>query len=215
MPRPPAPATRSSPLGTNAQEIFHAIEAAYSDSGVVVLMDLGSAVMAAEMALEFLSSEKRANVRLVAAPMVEGSIAAAVQASLGGTIDQVTDEAMGALAAKAEQLSNWQPKLTKITGALPALSDAQNVTVTIENRLGLHARPAAQFVQTAARFKSDIFIARASNDAKRVNAKSINAVASFGARQNEVIHIYAAGPDEAEPLAGVANFSGVEIWRGW
>ncbi len=149
------------PLGTNAQEIFHAIEAAYSDSGVVVLMDLGSAVMAAEMALEFLPSEKRANVRLVAAPLVEGSIAAAVQASLGGTIDQVTEEALGALAAKVEQLSNWQPELTKITGALPALSDAQNVTVTIENRLGLHARPAAQFVQTGGAFQVGYLSSRA------------------------------------------------------
>jgi multiphosphoryl transfer protein len=189
-----------SPLGTNAQEIFHAIEAAYSESGVVVLMDLGSAVMGAEMALEFLPSEKRVNVRLVAAPMVEGSIAAAVQASLGGSIDQVADEAMGALAAKIEQLSNWHPELTKITGTLPMLSNARNVTVTIENRLGLHARPAAQFVQLAARFHSDVFIARASNDAKRVNAKSINAVASFGARQNEAIRIYAAGPDEEAAL---------------
>src|SRR5512136_2000094 len=124
-----------SPLGTNAQEIFHTIEAAYSESGVVVLMDLGSAVMGAEMALEFLPTEKRAKVRLVAAPMVEGSIAAAVQASLGGTIDQVADEAMGALASKAEQLGSWHPQPTQITGTLPALSDAQNVTVKIENRL--------------------------------------------------------------------------------
>ena len=55
-------------------------------------------------------------------------------------------------------------------------------------------------MQTAARFKSDVYIARVSNDAKRVNAKSINAVASFGARQNEVIRIYAVGSDEAAAL---------------
>ncbi len=54
-------------------------------------MDLGSAIMSAEMALDFLPDDKRANVRLIAAPVVEGAIAAAVQASLGGSLDEVAD----------------------------------------------------------------------------------------------------------------------------
>ncbi len=188
------------PLGTNADEILHAIESAYTREGVVVLMDLGSAIMSAEMALDFLPSDKRSNVRLIAAPVVEGAIAAAVQASLGGSLDQVAAEAMGALAAKIDQLSNIQPQPPLKTKVTQPLSGAQDITVTIENRLGLHARPAAQFVQTAARFKSDIFIARVSDEARQANAKSINAVASFGARQHEVIRISAVGPDASEAL---------------
>jgi phosphocarrier protein FPr len=188
------------PLGTNAEEIWRAVEAAYSSDGVVVLMDLGSAIMSAEMALDFLPPDKRAGVRLIAAPVVEGAVAAAVQASLGGSLDDVAAEAMGALAAKLDQLGQFQPQPPLKTQVTPPGAGTQDITVTIENRLGLHARPAAQFVQTAARFQSDIFLTRVSDEARRANAKSINAVASFGARQNEVIRITAAGRDASEAL---------------
>lgn len=69
------------PLGTDAAKIRRAIEEVYSDDGVLVLMDLGSAILSAEMAVDFLPEDKRANVRLCAAPIVEGAIAAVVQAS--------------------------------------------------------------------------------------------------------------------------------------
>ena len=188
------------PLGTNAVVIQQAIEQAYSEDGVLVLMDLGSAIMSAEMALDFLPEDKRARVRLIAAPVVEGAVAAAVQASLGGSLDEVATEAMGALAAKIDQLGQFQPQPPLKTKVTPPPAGAQDIVVTIENRLGLHARPAAQFVQTAARFQSNIFMVRVSDEARRANAKSINAVASFGARQGEVIRITAAGPDAGEAL---------------
>ncbi len=63
------------PLGTDAISVHQAIESVYNDDGVVVLMDLGSALMSAEMALEFLPEEQRENVRLCEAPLVEGAIA--------------------------------------------------------------------------------------------------------------------------------------------
>jgi phosphoenolpyruvate-protein phosphotransferase/dihydroxyacetone kinase phosphotransfer subunit len=188
------------PLGTNAEMIQQAIELAYHDDGVLVLMDLGSAIMSAEMALDFLPPDRRARVRLIAAPVVEGAIAAAVQASLGGSLEEVAAEAMGALAAKIDQLGQYQPQPPLKTKVTHPLTGAQDVVVVIENRLGLHARPAAQFVQTAARFQSDIFIVRVNDETRRANAKSINAVASFGARQNEVIRIIAVGPDAGEAL---------------
>src|SRR5919199_6676093 len=93
------------PLGTDAMQIYQAIESVYSDEGVVVLMDLGSAILSAEMALEFLPEEQRDKVRLCEAPLVEGTIAAVVQAANGADIEQVLAEARGALAAKAAQLS--------------------------------------------------------------------------------------------------------------
>jgi len=188
------------PLGTNADEIRHAVETAYSGDGVVVLMDLGSAIMSAELALDLLSPDMRTHVRLIAAPVVEGAIAAAVQASLGGSLDDVANEAMGALAAKIDQLGQYQPQPPLKTKVTHPLAGAQDIVVTIENRLGLHARPAAQFVQTAARFQADIFLVRVVDETRRANAKSINAVASFGARQNEVIRITAVGPDASEAL---------------
>src|SRR5512143_3473882 len=155
------------PLGTNAEVIQQAIESAYSDEGVLVLMDLGSAIMSAEMALDFLPPDHRAQVRLSAAPLVEGAIAAAVQASLGGSLDEVATEAMGALAAKIDQLGVFQPQPPLRTKVTHPLEGAQDIVVTIENRLGLHARPAAQFVQLAARFQSDIFVVRVSDETRR------------------------------------------------
>ncbi len=192
----------ANPLGTNPEDIQRAIEAAYSDDGVLVLMDLGSALIGAEMALEFLPDDRGAKVRLCAAPMIEGAIAAAVQASLGGTLDQVMHEALGALSSKAIHLGHEVFRPPSMSIVAPPIG-AQMLKIKIENRLGLHARPAAQFVQTAARFKSDISIARASNETKRVNAKSINAVASFGVRQNEAIRIWADGSDAAEALSAL------------
>lgn len=193
----------ANPLGTNPEAIQQAIESAYSADGVLVLMDLGSAVIGAEMALEFLPEEQRAKVRLCEAPMIEGAIAAAVQGSLGGTLDQVTHEALGALASKAMQLGHEATAPVSIATAVPAIG-AQMIRLKIENRLGLHARPAAVFVQTAARFKADISIARVTNESKRVNAKSINAVASFGVRQNEEIQVWADGVDGVDAADALA-----------
>ena len=123
------------PLGTNAEEIRRAIEAAYSEDGVLVLMDLGSAIMSAELAMDFLPDDSRKHVRLIAAPVVEGAIAAAVQASLGGSLDDVANEAMGALAAKIDQLGQYQPQPPLKTKVTHPLAGAQDIIVTIENRL--------------------------------------------------------------------------------
>ena len=65
-------------LGTDPMLILNAIEQVYSEEGVLVLMDLGSAILSSEMALELLSEEKRAKIFLCEAPIVEGAIAAAV-----------------------------------------------------------------------------------------------------------------------------------------
>src|SRR5689334_9197626 len=89
------------PLGTDAVLIMQAIEQVYSDDGVVVLMDLGSAVMSAEMAIELLPAEQREHVFLSEAPLVEGAVAAAVQAKLGSPVAQVLAEARSTRTAKS------------------------------------------------------------------------------------------------------------------
>ena len=104
------------PLGTDVMLVHGAIESVYSDDGVVILMDLGSALMSAEMALEFLSPEQRENVHLCAAPLVEGAIAAVVAAASGANVHQVVAEAKGALAAKAAQLGDDIEKFREHTG---------------------------------------------------------------------------------------------------
>lgn len=186
----------SSPLGTNAEEIAKAMEQAYSDDGVLVLMDMGSAVLSAEMALDLLPPEKKGKFVLSSAPIVEGAVSAAIQASIGGTLAQVKAEAEGSLGNKASQLS--VPEEGDAVSEQPATevtSGSADTILEIHNRLGLHARPAAVFVQTAGTFSSNVQVARVTNEAKRANAKSINAVASMGLRQGEAIHVWAEGPD--------------------
>src|SRR3970040_171525 len=67
------------PIGTDAMQVVAAIERAWSEDGVLVLMDLGSAVLSAEMALELLPPERRDKVRLSDAPFVAGAEAAVAQ----------------------------------------------------------------------------------------------------------------------------------------
>ena len=71
-------------IGTDAILVQQAIERAWSDDGVLVLMDLGSAVLSAEMAVDLLPEDvDRSKIRLIDAPFVEGAVAAAVTARIG------------------------------------------------------------------------------------------------------------------------------------
>ncbi|WP_421288887.1 dihydroxyacetone kinase phosphoryl donor subunit DhaM, partial [Aeromonas veronii] len=83
------------PIGTDAIAVMSAIEEADDGSGVLVLMDLGSALLSAETALELLPPELSARVRLCPAPLVEGTLAAVVAAGSGLTLDEVAAEALG------------------------------------------------------------------------------------------------------------------------
>ena len=75
-------------IGTDAVRISEAIRAADCGDGVVVLADLGSGIMSAETAMDLLADEG-IDVRLADAPVVEGTIAAAVEAACGSSIDDV------------------------------------------------------------------------------------------------------------------------------
>jgi phosphocarrier protein HPr len=69
--------------------------------------------------------------------------------------------------------------------------------LTIRNRAGMHARPAALLVKTASAFKSQIHIEK---DGERINGKSIMGVITLGATYNSQLKVIADGPDEAAAL---------------
>jgi PTS hybrid protein len=81
--------TNDGRLGTSAALIRQAIDSVDTGGGVLVLADLGSAVMTAELVIEELPSERSALVRISGAPLVEGAVAAAVHASIGASLDDV------------------------------------------------------------------------------------------------------------------------------
>lgn len=76
-------------LGTSYEKIEKAIQTVYSDDGVIVLVDMGSAVMTTQMVIESMNDER---VRLADAPLVEGAVVAAMGAFLGNDIDAVMEE---------------------------------------------------------------------------------------------------------------------------
>ena len=89
-------------LGTSADKVLQALAQAESADGVLILVDLGSAAMAVEMALESLAPEQRARVQVSSAPLVEGAVIAAVEASIGRSLNEVAEA-----AASAEALSKF------------------------------------------------------------------------------------------------------------
>jgi dihydroxyacetone kinase phosphotransfer subunit len=84
-------------LGTSAPRIAAALSTALSGADdVLVLLDLGSAALSLEIALEDLDEADRGRVRVSEAPLVEGAVLAAVQASVGASLDEVAAAAAGA-----------------------------------------------------------------------------------------------------------------------
>jgi len=90
----PAGGMADGAIGTDAARIAEAIGEADTGAGVVVLADLGSAVLSTRTALELLDDP--AGVRLSKGPIVEGAVMAAVQASTGSTLDEVLQAAESA-----------------------------------------------------------------------------------------------------------------------
>ncbi len=75
-------------------------------------------------------------------------------------------------------------------------------TVTITNRAGIHARPAAMLVQTANRFSSNIYMEK---DSERINGKSIMGIITLGATYQSQLSIIADGEDEQQAVDALAQ----------
>ena len=198
-------------LGTSVETILAAIQSVDGSDGVLVLLDLGSAILSAEMALEMLDDDQRTRVLLSSAPLVEGAIAAVVESSLGRTLSEVKRAAER--TASIEQLHQLKPLsqdevLPAIIGIPPEIIDqipatnALEVQLTLTNPAGLHARPASLFVQTAGRFQSTIQVLLRG---KQANALSIMAVLSLGVRQGETITVRATGDDAQAALNALSE----------
>ncbi len=198
----PAGGLEDGGVGTSLERIRQAVEAVYSEDGVLVLMDLGSAVMTAQMVVEMLPPERQAYVRLSNAPLVEGAVAAAVAAAQGESLEPVQRAAEAAMS------------VPKVLRELPTAGPAQappggpeeSVELIVPNPVGLHARPASLFVQAAARFAAHITIQNVSQCRPPADAKRMMQVASLGsARQGERIRITARGDDAAAAIAALRD----------
>jgi len=86
-------------------------------------------------------------------------------------------------------MSNWTPRM-------------QQREIEIVNKLGLHARASAKLTQLAARFQSDVHIAR---NGRRVNAKSIMGVMMLAAGKGSRVMLETSGPDEGEAMTALCG----------
>jgi phosphoenolpyruvate-protein phosphotransferase/dihydroxyacetone kinase phosphotransfer subunit len=186
-------------FGTDAVRIKEAIERVDGPDGVVVLMDLGSAVLSTELALDLLADPSaRDRVILSPAPIVEGLIVAAVAAAGGATRLEVAAEASGALMGKAAHLSVPVETLQTVSEDAPA---GEVVAIfSIANQHGLHARPAARLVSEVHGLDASIQLRNLTTGAGPVPASSLSRVATLGALRDHQIEVRASGPQAHEAV---------------
>ncbi|WP_265523054.1 dihydroxyacetone kinase phosphoryl donor subunit DhaM [Oerskovia flava] len=184
-------------LGTSYDRVSAAVgEAAADADGVVVIADLGSAVMTVESVIE-LDDELDGRVRLADAPFVEGAVAAAVTAHGGGSLEEVLMSAehaggtFASLDAAVEQAGQERDALAPEPGDLSR-------TVVLRNPLGLHARPAALLARMIAGFDASVTI-------DGVNGASVLELMKLGATGGQELTVAAQGPQGSEALAAVVE----------
>ena len=189
-------------IGTDAVRVQAAIERAMSGDGVLVLMDLGSALMSAEMAVELMEGDGR--VVLSEAPLVEGAVAAAAAARGGASLDEVRAEAGRAFAAKQAQLGVEDEGPSEPAAAEPE-ADAR-AAIPVVNEIGLHARPAALVVELAGRFDADLRLAKEGGPGP-VSARSLSALMTLMARKGDRLVATASGPQASEAVAALEELA--------
>ena len=185
-------------IGTSFEAIIAGIEELAQADAVVVLCDLGSAYLTTDTALDFLDDDVRARVHVSQAPLVEGTVAAAVAAQTGGDADAVLAAAASAAGSEADASSASRPSGDQPGGTGPADgaapvdgaagSDRVSASVELVNEAGLHARPAAEFVKTAAKYDASVHV-------NGVDAKSLLAIMALALPKGATVSIDATGQD--------------------
>lgn len=186
-------------FGTDASAIVDAIAAADDGDGVVVLMDLGSAVLSAELALELLDDAARQRTVLCPAALVEGLIVAAVAATGGASTATVAAEASNALAGKVAQLAPTTAAPVEKAGAVGEFTGSFVIT----NPHGLHIRPAARLVQEVRRRGAQVWIRNRRTGSEWVDAGILSDLTTLDVRCGDELHLRVSGEHAAESLADI------------
>ena len=174
----------SSPIGTDPFKIKEAIEALSECDGILVLMDIGSAVMNAELALDLIDEDLQKKTLLCEAPLVEGAIAAAAQAMTGAAIKAVAHEARNGLLGKQSLLQPIEDNEPQIETE-PSDFDKE-IKITVPNQLGLHARPSVKLVELVNKFNLTTAIV-STNNKPFVDANSISQISTLGAKKDDIL----------------------------
>ncbi len=188
-------------LGTDATAVMEAIIRADAGAGVAVLVDLGSALLSTEMAVELLD-DTAPELRVVPAPFVEGLIAGAVRAAGGASLDEVASEASGALAPKIQALGHGSTShdLTT-TEATDSWHPDASASATLPNPAGLHARPAATVAAEAAKYDAEVRVVHQRGGS--VPATTPIGLATLNARMGDELRVEARGPQADDAVSAI------------
>lgn len=187
-------------FGTDAVQVQTAIDEVDSPDGVLVLMDLGSAVLSAELALDLLDPDIAARVRLCAAPLVEGLVAAAVAAAGGASLTEVEAEAAAALAGKQAHLQQDADASTADAPTDDAAEPQARGTFTVTNAHGLHARPAARLAAEIRTLDARVQLRNITTGSAVVPGSSLSRVATLGALAGHEVEVTATGSQAREAV---------------
>jgi multiphosphoryl transfer protein len=197
-----------SELGTDALDIQEAILKVRSPEGVLVLMDMGSAILSAETAKELVSFEMTDPLVLCSGPLVEGSIAAAVQIQIGSALTEVTAAAQQGLLPKQDQLGDIAPAQSARLDEqelIPTATEGKELEVTVQNEHGLHLRPAANLIRALGPFKATVQIENLSGKRGPIAAKSLVDLARLQVRQGDQVRFKVSGSDDEAALAAIKD----------
>ncbi|MGH3863730.1 dihydroxyacetone kinase phosphoryl donor subunit DhaM [Actinokineospora sp.] len=173
-------------LGTDFEAVALALEGAQSGAGVVVLYDLGSAKMVADLAVEMLGDPDSAAV--VDAPLVEGAVAAAAAAQGRADLDGVLSAAAGAMAE-----------------LIPDESDTtEGVEILLTNDVGLHARPAGLLARALAGVDAEVTV---TFGGRAADARSVLSLMGLGAAGGDRVRVAATGAEADEAMRRVADLA--------
>jgi phosphoenolpyruvate-protein phosphotransferase/dihydroxyacetone kinase phosphotransfer subunit len=198
-------------LGTDAVLIAEAVARADAGAGVVILADLGSAVLSAKMAIEMCEPALAARTRLSGGPLVEGAFVAAIQAAAGDSLAEVLWSAREA-ASFPKDTDEAQPA-PEPEPAGP-VGPERILEITVRNPMGLHGRPGAELVKIAAQFQSRVLIENLTTESQPANAKSSTKVLAAGVREGHVIRIAARGEDADRAVEAIRSLAEAGFGEG-
>jgi PTS hybrid protein len=186
-------------IGTSLEKVMSALDQAAGGDGVVVLTDLGSAVMTAESAQEL--AEDPSSVLLADAPLVEGLVAAAVAAQGGAdliAVKRAAEAVYGSGDSGASRVSAVAEG--SVTGSGPEFTG----DFELINQAGMHARPAAKVAGGLSSMNADVTI-------NGVDGASMTALMTLAAGKGSLLHVEAWGPDAERAL----NYVGGLVQAGF
>lgn len=183
-------------IGTDAIKIMTTIESLADAKSIIVMMDLGSAILSTETALELLDPEIAEKVTLCSAPLVEGTLAAVVAASSGASLEKVLEEASQSLYPKKIQLGENVVAQQENTNT-PAKIQGKEAHWVVRNPHGLHVRPAATLVEVLSAYQADYQLIKGN---RRINPLSLNQLSLIQIRQGDEITLIASGEQEDEAI---------------